>query len=352
MPSDEQLRNEEWLLVAKQSSRLGLWYWDEVKQDLFYDKKTRQMLGVPTKGDVTPQTWVDALHPDEKKSRHFEAWRHSLEHGLHYDVEYRVQRSDGSVRWLKSRANSYCDEDGKPLRMAGVVFDITKRKDAKQERRELSRRLINAQERERARLARELHDDFSQRIAILTVEVDSLLQMTKDSIETNKRLSELNLEIKEIGTDLHSLSHRLHSSKLEILGLAASVKSFCAEFAERHGIRIDFSQKDVPVSIPPENALCLYRIVQEGLRNVSKHSHGSNAQVRLARSGDEISLMLLDNGIGFEPSSICASEGIGVLSMKERAGMLGGSFEIKSRPMHGTLITATVPFKKHPHNTA
>jgi len=263
MPKEALLRSEEWLRVAKQSSRLGLWCWDEVKQDLFYDKKTREILDVPAKGDVTPQTWIDALHPDEK-SRHFDAWRHSLEQGLHYDVEYRVQTSDGSVRWIKSRANSYSDRDGKPLRMVGVVFDITKRKVAKQERQKLSRRLINAQERERARLARELHDDFSQRIAILTVEVDSLLKMTTDSIETNQRLLELNLGITEIGRDLHSLSHRLHSSKLEILGLAASIKSFCAEFAERQGIRINFSHNDIPTSIPPETALCLYRIVQEG----------------------------------------------------------------------------------------
>jgi len=228
--------------------------------------------------------------------------------------------------------------------MVGVHVDVTEHKTVERERLQLSGRLINAQEQERARLARELHDDFAQRMAIVCLEMDSLATATNDSL-ARKRLSELREEVQGLGDDLHALSHRLHSSKLEILGLAVSVRSFCAEYAERHGIRVDFSHNHLPTSIPADIALALYRIVQEALRNVTKHSRALSVQVSLTANSIAISLTVTDNGVGFDPSSILLAEGIGLQSMKERARMFGGSLEVKSRPMQGTQIAVTVPLK-------
>jgi signal transduction histidine kinase len=228
--------------------------------------------------------------------------------------------------------------------MVGVHVDVTDRKKIEQERLELSGRLINAQELERTHLAREIHDDFCQKVALLSIEMDSLASGTIDPL-ARKRLSELREKVNGIGEELHTLSHRLHSSKLDVLGLAVSVRSFCAEFAERQGIRIEFSHKDIPTSIPPDAALALYRIVQEGLRNIAKHSHALSAQVALTANSEAISLAITDSGVGFDPSNILLSEGIGVQSMKERALMVGGSVEVKSRPMEGTQISVTVPIK-------
>ena len=342
--SDHPLvKREEWLRLAAQSADIGLWYWNEPAWDLFWDTKSREIFGVNLEGPILLDTFYEALHADDV-DRVRRVWRHSVEHGLPCEVEYRTKSPDGSIRWVHARGSGYYGKDGTPLRMVGVHVDITERKRVEQERLELNGRLIDAQERERAHLARELHDDFSQRLALLCLETDSLAKATNDPL-ARSRLSELREKMEGIGGDLHHLSHRLHSSKLEILGLAGSVRSFCSEFTERQGIRIDFDDKNIPTSIPPDTALALYRIVQEGLCNVIKHSHALSAQVVLTASPEAISLTLTDSGVGFEPSNIRLSKGIGVQSMKERARIVGGVLEIKSNPLQGTQIAVTIPLK-------
>ena len=343
--ADESLpKSEEWLRLAAQGAQMGLWYWNEVTNELFWDTKTREMFGVNLVGEVTVDTFYGALHPDDL-ARVKEVWRYELERGLPYDLEYRALRRDGSIRWIQARGSGYYDRDGKPLCMVGVVFDVTERKLADQERIELSGRLINAQEQERTRLARELHDDFSQRLALLAVGLESVAKMIEVSPQAaNARVRELSNTVSSMGEDIHSLSHRLHSSKLEILGLATSVRSLCAEFAKQHGTHIEFVEKNVPKSMPPDTALGLFRIVQEALRNVNKHSRGSRAEVRLQADSEAISLSVSDNGVGFELTQLLASDGIGVRSMKERTRMLGGTFEVVSEPMHGTQIIVSIPF--------
>jgi PAS domain S-box-containing protein len=308
---------------------------------VYWDAKTCEIFGVPAGSEKPLQTFYEHVHPDER-DRAVEVWRYQLEHGLPYEVEYRAVRADGSIRWVHSLGNGYYDKDGKPTRMVGVVFDVTERKKAEQERLELAGRLINAQEQERSRLAREIHDDFSQRLAMLAVN----LELAEDIIQEAAAREKLHKSLKdicEIGADLHSLSHRLHSSTLETLGLVTGISSFCVEFAAQYEIEIDFVHKDIPESVHPDTALCLFRIVQEGLRNVSRHSRAAKVDVLLKGSADAILLALSDNGIGFELSHNLASRGIGIRSMRERVRMLGGTFEVLSRPMQGTQITVTVP---------
>jgi signal transduction histidine kinase len=228
--------------------------------------------------------------------------------------------------------------------MVGAAFDVTERKEVEQERLEISGRLIRAQEEERRSVARELHDDFSQRVALQATELQMILDAVgKPQSNVSKRLRELLRSMNELGTDLHSLSHSLHSSKLETLGLSLSVSSFCREFSKRHKIQIAFDQGALPEPMPSETALCIFRVVQEGLQNVNKHSHASRVEVHLTGGSSEISLILSDNGVGFDLSQKYASNGIGILSMKERARMLCGTFEIQSAPMKGTLITVKIP---------
>lgn len=342
------LKSEEWLRLAAEGSPMGLWYWNEETGRVFWDVKSCEIFGVNTEGEKTLDTFYGSLHPDDVE-RVRQVWRYQLEHGLPCDVEYRVIRPDGNMRWVHARGSGYYDETGKPLRMVGVHFDITERKKAERERMELSGRLINAQERERSRLARELHDDFSQRLAVLGRRLEKVAQSIEDSKpEVSKQLRELTDLSDNIGSDLHTLSHRLHSSGLEVLGLVQNVGPFCREFAKEHGIQVDFECTDVPESTAPEITLCLYRIVQEGLRNVRKHSQASGVEVRLKGDSQSISLTLSDNGVGFELSDRYTSNGIGLQSMKERARMLSGTFEVRSRPMQGTQIRVTVPLKRVP----
>jgi PAS domain S-box-containing protein len=337
---------DEWLRLAAQGSQMGLWYWNGATNQLFWDAKTRAMFGAPVDGEVTLETFYRALHPDDVE-RVTRTWRYALEHGLPYETECRSHRPDGTTRSLYTRGSGYYDDAAKPICMVGVVFDMTERKEIERERLELSGRLIRAQEEERSRLARELHDDFSQRMAVQAVELQIILDGVGNSQPNiSEHLRELLKRVKEIGADLHTLSHDLHSSKLEILGLSRSVSSFCREFSKQHQIQIDFDQVALPETIPPETALCLFRVVQEGIQNANKHSRASQVEVRLTGGPAGISLILSDNGVGFDLSQNYTTNGIGILSMKERARMLFGTFEIRSAPMKGTQITVNIPIKK------
>lgn len=336
------LTRDEWLRLAAQGSELGLWHWNEITKSVFWDLKTREIFGVSPDGAVTLKTFYRVLHPEDR-ARVIENWRYQLENALPFEIEYRIKRPDGHIRWISARGSGYHDKAGKPQYMIGVIFDVTEERFAEKERVELSGRLINAQEQERSRLARELHDDFGQRLSLAAFEADRLAETTKDSHpEISEHVRELYSSLSRLISDLHLISHRLYSAKLESLGLVPSLRSACEDFAKQHATRVDFLDKNVPKSLFPDTALCLFRIVQEGLHNIASHAKASKVTVRITGSAETISLILGDNGIGFQPSR-SPSTGIGLQSMKERVRMLGGTLQVLSRPGRGTRIVATLP---------
>jgi signal transduction histidine kinase len=208
---------------------------------------------------------------------------------------------------------------------------------------QLSGHIIDAQEKERSRLATELHDDFSQRLALLALGLDDTAETLPDSSDALKqRLGEFSQSVSELGEDLHSLSHRLHSSTLDTLGLVIGLRSLCREFGARQSIEIDFTSEDIPGSVRSEVGLCLFRIAQEGLQNLKKHSGTKRAQLSVRHMGDKLFLSLCDEGIGFDAGTL-EKPGLGILSMRGRARLLGGDFEIHSKPGRGTRIEAWVP---------
>jgi signal transduction histidine kinase len=223
---------------------------------------------------------------------------------------------------------------------------------ARKAQEQLSGMLLNAQEQERTRLAAEIHDDFSQRLAVLSLG----LEMTDEGIpesmsQTHGQMRELMESASELGADLHSLSHQLHSSTLERLGLVAGVGSFCKEFALQRGPQVAFSHLDVPRSVSPDVALCVFRVVQEGLRNVQKHSGASHAQVRLEIVDGMLHLSVSDDGAGFDVEGGTAPQGIGMWSMRERVRAVGGRFEIHSEKQKGTRIDVWAPIEPTPEET-
>jgi signal transduction histidine kinase len=210
--------------------------------------------------------------------------------------------------------------------------------------RELGGRLIGSQEDERRRIARELHDDFNQRLSLLSVELEQASQQLPESpARVRELMQDLSNRTQELSTDVHRLSHRLHPAKLELLGLVAAVKSFCKELSRQEGARIEFTHRKVPTSIPEDVALCIYRIVQEALRNVVKHSGTGEARVELTGGRDAIRLQVSDSGVGFKPDSVKASGGLGLVSMRERLRLVGGEFSIESQPSRGTRVDIRVP---------
>ena len=225
-----------------------------------------------------------------------------------------------------------------------LLFEPKRLHAARNEQMRLSGMLINAQEVERARVASELHDDFSQRLAILSLGLETAAEMVPESpAEANRQMHELVNSASELGADLHTLSHRLHSATLEKLGLTAGVGALCEEFTAQRGIQVVFSHKDVPRSVLPEVSLCLFRIVQEGLRNVQKHSGAAQAKVRIERMGDTLHLSISDEGAGCDVKDGAGRQGLGLWSMRERVRLVGGRFEIHSKTREGTRIDVWAP---------
>jgi signal transduction histidine kinase len=216
-------------------------------------------------------------------------------------------------------------------------------KRAKNRQAGLSGMLINAQERERSRLASEIHDDFSQRLALLALGLENAEEAISTSpAEGIRQVHTLLNSASEIGADLHTLSHRLHSSTLQALGLVAGVRALCKEYVVQHGIEVDFLSDNVPRSVDPDVALCVFRIVQEGLRNLKKHSGATRAQVRLRGTHNKLFIFVVDEGIGFDVRELRKREGLGIRSMEERVSLLNGRFEIHSAPGKGARIEAWV----------
>ena len=214
---------------------------------------------------------------------------------------------------------------------------------ARDRQTELSGMLITAAETERSRLASELHDDFSQRLAVLALGLENVTEaMLPLPQETGRQVRTLLDSAAELGADLHTLSHRLHSATLERLGLATGISALCREFAAQQNVLIDFSSDTILRSVHPDVALCLFRIVQEGLRNSRKHSGATRAQVILREQGDTLYVSVRDKGCGFDVKELGKKSGLGIRSMEERVHYLGGKFELHSEPGKGTTVEAWV----------
>jgi PAS domain S-box-containing protein len=229
-------------------------------------------------------------------------------------------------------------------RVACIVQDITERKRAEEALSTVSQRLIEAHEEERTRIARELHDDINQRVGLVAAYLDQWKQsLLAVAPELAQQIEETRDEVEHLGSDIQTLSHRLHSPKLELLGLAATAASLCREVSDRQGVQIDFDTENIPKDVPEEISLCLFRVLQEALQNATKHSGSRHFQVLLLGRSNEVELTVHDSGIGFEPEEAIKGTGLGLTSMKERLKLVDGKLSIDSKPQHGTTIRARVP---------
>jgi signal transduction histidine kinase len=210
---------------------------------------------------------------------------------------------------------------------------------SQEDTRKLAGRIIAAQEVERARIARELHDDISQKVALLAMDIHQIGLC--DAPGVHARANIMSERTAEIATDLHNLSHELHPAKLQILGLVQATQYLCRDLAARHQVGIDFAHERMPSTMPPETALCLYRIVQEALQNVVRHSGARTASVRLTASPDSLQLEVSDSGKGFEVTKL--GDGMGLLSMRERVSLLHGHLTMWSKQGAGTRLAVRVP---------
>jgi PAS domain S-box-containing protein len=266
-----------------------------------------------------------------------------LKEGTLHGIESGFRMKDGRIRTGLESAE-LIEIDGEPC-VLGVTADITERKFAEEALSGMSRRLIEAHEEERTRIARDLHDDINQRLALLAIDIDRLKRNPPGSAdEVDNRMGELSKRTGQIAADVQSISHQLHSSKLEYLGIVAAMRGFCSEFAEQQRVEIDFSYAEIPKNLPQGISLCLFRVSQEALHNAVKHSGVRHFDVQLHGASDAIHLIVHDSGHGFDFEAAMQGRGLGLISMKERLKLVNGELSIDSQPKRGTTVHARVPF--------
>jgi signal transduction histidine kinase len=222
-----------------------------------------------------------------------------------------------------------------------LALQRTRLKAAESETRHLSTRLLSANEDERRRLARDLHDDFSHRLARLSFDAAELERA--DKRETPRIVHNLRQELSHLAQDIHDVSHRLHPTTLEDLGLADALRTECEQLSRSAELQIAVDVDELPEVLPPDIALCAFRVAQEALRNVSRHARATNVTVSVGVAGSSLHLAVRDNGIGFDPDLRHGLAGLGHASMRERVRLLGGVLHIQSAPGDGTMVSTSLP---------
>jgi PAS domain S-box-containing protein len=286
--------------------------------------------------------WAEGVHAEDLR-KCLDTYTQAFDRREEFRMEYRLRRHDGEYRWVLDIGVPRFDQERSFVGYIGTCVDLTDRKLAETALASVSRRMIEAQEQERARIARELHDDIGQRLALLAINLAQLHRKPENSIGTRSRVEDLRNQMTAIATDVQALSHRLHSSKLEYLGLAPAMRGFCKEFGDQQEVNIDFETHGLPSSLSPEMSLCFFRILQEALYNSVKYSGVRHFEVRSWATPNEVHLTVSDFGSGFDIEAAKAGRGLGLVSMEERLKILNGTLSIQSQPKLGTTVHALAP---------
>jgi PAS domain S-box-containing protein len=288
-------------------------------------------------------TWISYVHPDDLTGM-LATFSQALKTQQPFSTEYRLRRSDGAYRWMFDVASPRVNGDGSFGGFIGSAIDTTDQRLARQALERVGGRLIEAQEKERSRIARDLHDDICQRLAMLSIELARANRSSNGLPEAFKRsLEDIQQHCVEIGGDVQSLSHQLHSSKLDYLGIVAATRGFCTELSKQHELNIDFSAGNVPTDLPKDVSLCLFRVAQEALHNAVKYSGVSQFTVELSGVEGAVQLVVSDGGAGFDVEETKRNRGLGLLSMQERIHLVDGRFSVQSKPGAGTKVIVSVP---------
>jgi len=267
------------------------------------------------------------------------------------EVQFRIHKKNGEICWIEHACQQIINDQGEFLGVRASNRDITVRKQSedalkasREEARMLAGQLITNQEAERKRLARELHDDITQRMAFLNIEMDKLEIQDQSLSETvRKRLRQIGDGLGELSSDIHVISRQLHPSILQDLGLAQAIEAECKNFTRLKEIPVTLELDGALQDLSKEHSLCIYRILQEGLRNTARHAKARQIQVMLSIKDDNMHFLIKDNGKGFNAASNMNNVGLGMASMRERARLIQGDLSIKSQLGKGTVIELRAP---------
>ncbi|HEV2732834.1 MAG TPA: PAS domain S-box protein, partial [Terriglobales bacterium] len=314
--AEQALReSEERFRLLANTAPVMIWTTGTDKACDYANKTWLDFMGRPLEAQLG-DGWAESVHPNDVE-RCMNTYVEAFNKRDSFEMQYRLRRCDGEYRWIQDTGVPRFNADGTFAGYIGSGLDITEIKQAEEAMASMGRRLIEAHEQERTWIGRELHDDINQRLALLAVELEQCTHASS-GIELAEKISHAQQRILEIARDVQSLSHRLHSSKLEYLGLVKASQSFCKELSNKCKVAVSFIHTDVPLTLPKEVSLCLFRVLQEALQNAVKHSGSDHLAVHLQGISDGIELRVMDTGLGFEEPEAIARQGLGLISMRER----------------------------------
>ena len=330
----------EQLNLSANAASVGLWRRDMDTGTFWASDKLKEIYGFSADDDMSVDELNDRIHPADRE-RVKAARRRAETTAGEYQIEYRIVVPDGSIRWIFTRGRA--DAEGvKPRMKRGAAVDITQRKSAENTVHELSGKLINAQEEERGRIARELHDDLSQRVALTSILLEEVRGADDASRFVKSKLADIIAQILTLATDMHKLSHELHPAKISQLGLEPALRSYCRDIRASYPINVDFEATGLPPHLPDDVSLCFYRVAQESLQNVIRHSGANSAKVNIGFDERGLKMTITDDGCGFDTKAVRKKDSLGLISIDERMRSVSGEAFIRSIPGSGTTIEASV----------
>jgi PAS domain S-box-containing protein len=285
---------------------------------------------------ATTSAWSEAFHPDDRRRARF-AFRAAVARRGRFALELRMRASDGTYRWSACVGAPQFAADGRVERYVGFCSDATAKRRVESAFGEVAGKLVRAEEAERSRIGRELHDDIGQQVTLLATKLDTLSLAPRLGRRIRAGFAEARTSLQEISTSLHTLSHKLHPAKLKVLGLTRTLECLCRDVSAESRVRVTFEAREVPSDLSDDSAVCIFRVTQEALQNAVKHSGAQQVSVRLTGTGSQLTLVVSDSGRGFDPL-VWQSDGIGLLTMRERVELAGGKLRIEAAQGHGTTI--------------
>jgi PAS domain S-box-containing protein len=344
--------------LMAESAPVMVWMSGTDKLCTYFNKHWLEFTGRPLEHEIG-DGWSAGVHPDDKQ-RCLRTYCDAFDARQAFRMEYRLKRFDGKYRWILDTGVPRFGDDGTFVGYIGSGIDINDQKQVEEalwEReqslrqtreglRKLAAKLLHAQEEERRRIAREMHDDWTQRLAVLGIDLAKLEKHLGAPETALPLLRTIQEQLVGLSEDVHALSRQLHPSILDDLGLVEALRSECASFSRREGIAIVYRPEEMPTTLPKGVALCVYRVAQEALRNVAKHAAVNEARVSLIATGSELWLRVQDKGVGFDPAEVRTEPGLGLSSMEERVRLIGATLSVTSAPGQGTTVEVIVPLAR------
>lgn len=344
--------------LMAETAPVMVWMSGPDKRCVYFSQHWLDFTGRPLERELG-DGWCEGVHADDME-RCMNTYRDAFDARRPFRMEYRLRRFDGTYRWILDTGVPRFGTDGTFEGYIGSCVDVDQQKqveaalrgreqslrNTREGLRKLAARLLHAQEEERRRIAREMHDDWTQRLALLGIDIARLGQHHEMPAEALSLLHAMQQQIVALSEQVHAASRQLHPAILDDLGLVEALRSECVAFARREGIAVDYRADAVPTSLAKDVALCLYRVVQEALRNLAKHAGVKEAAVSLTVRGTEIEVRVVDRGVGFDQAAERLHPGLGLSSMQERVQLVGAELSITSAPRQGTTVKVCAPLRR------